>query len=135
VLRAVFGATHVDAATAALAPETAVFWDFITRYAWGAAWTRPGLDRRTRSFLTIAVLLTGGHGGELAMHVRAALTNGLSRAEISEAILHSAIYAGVQSANAAFAVAVAVAVAASRSARCGPASATWAAPARSARAA
>lgn len=127
VLRAVFGATHVDAATAALTPETAVFWDFITRYAWGAAWTRPGLDRRTRSFLTIAVLLTGGHEGELAMHVRAALTNGLSRAEISEAILHSAIYAGVQSANAAFAVA------ASRSARCRPASATWAAPARSAR--
>ena len=105
VRRAVLGDTHVDAATAAITPETAVFQDFITRYAWGEVWTRPGLDRRTRSFLTIAALVTGGHEGELAMHVRAALTNGLSRAEISEAILHTAIYAGVPAANAAFAVA------------------------------
>ncbi|MDJ0338220.1 4-carboxymuconolactone decarboxylase [Cryobacterium sp. PH31-O1] len=105
VRRAVLGDKHVDAATAAITPETAVFQDFITRYAWGEIWTRPGLDRRTRSFLTIAALVTGGHEGELAMHVRAALTNGLSRAEISEAILHTAIYAGVPAANAAFAVA------------------------------
>jgi len=105
VRRAVLGDAHVDAATAAITPETAVFQDFITRYAWGEIWTRPGLDRRTRSFLTIAALVTGGHEGELAMHVRAALTNGLSRAEISEAILHTAIYAGVPAANAAFAVA------------------------------
>ena len=105
VRRAVLGDKHVDAATAAITPETAVFQDFITRYAWGEVWTRPGLDRRTRSFLTIAALVTGGHEGELAMHVRAALTNGLSRAEISEAILHTAIYAGVPAANAAFAVA------------------------------
>jgi len=105
VRRAVLGDAHVDAATAAITPETAVFQDFITRYAWGEIWTRPGLDRRTRSFLTIAALVTGGHEGELAMHVRAALTNGLTRAEISEAILHTAIYAGVPAANAAFAVA------------------------------
>ena len=105
VRRAVLGNKHVDAATAAITPETAVFQDFITRYAWGEVWTRPGLDRRTRSFLTIAALVTGGHEGELAMHVRAALTNGLTRAEISEAILHTAIYAGVPAANAAFAVA------------------------------
>ncbi|WP_104176903.1 4-carboxymuconolactone decarboxylase [Cryobacterium sp. Y50] len=105
VRRAVLGDKHVDAATAAITPETAVFQDFITRYAWGEVWTRPGLDRRIRSFLTIAALVTGGHEGELAMHVRAALTNGLSRAEISEAILHTAIYAGVPAANAAFAVA------------------------------
>jgi 3-oxoadipate enol-lactonase/4-carboxymuconolactone decarboxylase len=105
VRRAVLGDKHVDAATAAITPETAVFQDFITRYAWGEVWTRPGLDRRTRSFLTIAALVTGGHEGELAMHVRAALTNGLTRAEISEAILHTAIYAGVPAANTAFAVA------------------------------
>ena len=105
VRRAVLGDTHVDAATAAITPETAVFQDFITRYAWGEIWARPGLDRRTRSFLTIAALVTGGHEGELAMHVRAALSNGLTRAEISEAILHTAIYAGVPAANTAFAVA------------------------------
>jgi 3-oxoadipate enol-lactonase/4-carboxymuconolactone decarboxylase len=105
VRRAVLGDAHVDAATAAITPETADFQDFITRYAWGEIWTRPGLDRRTRSFLTIASLVTGGHEQELAMHVRAALTNGLTRAEISEAILHTAIYAGVPAANSALAVA------------------------------
>nr|WP_241981844.1 carboxymuconolactone decarboxylase family protein [Cryobacterium ruanii] len=105
VRRAVLGDTHVDAANAAITPETAAFQDFITRYAWGEIWTRPGLDRRTRSFLTIAALVTGGHEVELALHVRSALTNGLTRAEISEAIMHTAIYAGVPAANAAFAVA------------------------------
>lgn len=105
VRRAVLGDTHVDAATAAITPETADFQDFITRYAWGEIWTRPGLDRRTRSFLTLACLVTGGHEQELAMHVKAALTNGLSRAEISEALLHTAIYAGVPAANSAFGVA------------------------------
>nr|WP_255455693.1 4-carboxymuconolactone decarboxylase [Cryobacterium lactosi] len=105
VRREVLGDAHVDRATAAITPETADFQDFLTRYAWGEIWTRPGLDRRTRSFLTIAALVTGGHEGELAMHVRAALTNGLSRAEISEAILHTAIYAGVPAANAAFTIA------------------------------
>lgn len=105
VRRAVLGDAHVDAATAAITPETADFQDFITRYAWGEIWTRPGLDRRTRSFLTIASLVTGGHEHELAMHVRAALTNGLTRAEISEAIMHTAIYAGVPAANSALGVA------------------------------
>ncbi|WP_308196457.1 bifunctional 3-oxoadipate enol-lactonase/4-carboxymuconolactone decarboxylase PcaDC [Cryobacterium zhongshanensis] len=105
VRRAVLGDTHVDAATAAITPETADFQDFITRYAWGEIWTRPGLDRRTRSFLTLACLITGGHEHELAMHVRAALTNGLSRAEISEAMLHTAIYAGVPAANSALSIA------------------------------
>jgi 3-oxoadipate enol-lactonase/4-carboxymuconolactone decarboxylase len=105
VRRAVLGDAHVDAATAAITPETADFQSFITRYAWGEIWTRPGLDRRTRSFLTIASLVTGTHLHELAMHVRAALGNGLTRAEISEAILHTAIYAGVPAANSAMAVA------------------------------
>ena len=105
VRRAVLGDAHVDAATAAITSETADFQDFITRYAWGEIWSRPGLDRRTRSFLTLACLVTGGHDGELAMHVRAALTNGLTRAEISEAILHTAIYAGVPAANSALGVA------------------------------
>jgi 3-oxoadipate enol-lactonase/4-carboxymuconolactone decarboxylase len=105
VRRAVLGDIHVDAANAAITPETADFADFITRYAWGEISTRPGLDRRTRSFLPIAALVTRGHEGELAMPVRAALTDGLTRAEICEAILHTAIYAGVPAANAAFAVA------------------------------
>jgi 4-carboxymuconolactone decarboxylase len=103
--RAVLGDAHVDRATAAITPETADFQDFITRYAWGEIWTRPGLDRRTRSFLTIASLVTGGLEHELAMHVRAALTNGLTRAEISEAIMHTAAYAGVPAANSALGVA------------------------------
>jgi 3-oxoadipate enol-lactonase/4-carboxymuconolactone decarboxylase len=105
VRRAVLGDAHVDRATAAITPETADFQDFITRYAWGEIWTRPGLDRRTRSFLTIASLVTGRHEQELVMHVRAALTNGLTRAEISEAIMHTAIYAGVPAANAALGLA------------------------------
>jgi 3-oxoadipate enol-lactonase/4-carboxymuconolactone decarboxylase len=105
VRRAVLGDAHVDAATAAITPETEDFQDFITRYAWGEIWTRPGLDRRTRSFLTIASLVTGGHEHELAMHVRAALINGLTRAEISEAIMHTAIYAGLPAANSALGVA------------------------------
>nr|WP_277613079.1 4-carboxymuconolactone decarboxylase [Cryobacterium cryoconiti] len=104
VRRAVLGDAHVDAATAAITPETADFQDFITRYAWGEIWSRPGLDRRTRSFLTLACLVSGGHENELGMHVRAALTNGLTRREISEAILHTAIYAGVPAANSALTV-------------------------------
>lgn len=105
VRRSVLGDAHVDSATAAITPETADFQSFITRYAWGEIWTRPGLDRRTRSFLTIASLVTGSHLHELALHVRAVLGNGLTRAEISEAILHTAIYAGVPAANSAMGVA------------------------------
>jgi 3-oxoadipate enol-lactonase/4-carboxymuconolactone decarboxylase len=105
VRRAVLGNAHVDAANARITPETADFQEFITRYAWGEIWTRPGLSRRDRSLLTLSSLITGGHDNEVGMHVRGALTNGLSRAEISEAILHTAIYAGVPAANAAFAIA------------------------------
>lgn len=105
VRRAVLGDAHVDRASASITPETAAFQDFITRYAWGEIWSRPGLDRRSRSLLTLASLITGGHQHELALHVRAALTNGLTRAEISEAILHTGVYAGLPAANAALALA------------------------------
>jgi 3-oxoadipate enol-lactonase/4-carboxymuconolactone decarboxylase len=105
VRRAVLGDAHVDAANARITPETADFQDFITRYAWGEIWSRPGLTRRERSFITLASLVTGGHENEIAMHVRAGLTNGLSRAEISEAIMHTALYAGLPAANSAFAIA------------------------------
>lgn len=105
VRRAVLGDAHVDAATARITAETVDFQDFITRYAWGEVWTRPGLSRRDRSLLTLSSLITGGHENEVAMHVRGALANGLSREEISEAILHTAIYAGVPAANSAFAIA------------------------------
>jgi 3-oxoadipate enol-lactonase/4-carboxymuconolactone decarboxylase len=105
VRREVLGDAHVDAANAKITAETADFQEFITRYAWGEIWTRPGLDRKQRSLVTLASLVTGQHSNEIGMHVRAALTNGLTRAEISEAILHTAIYAGVPSANAAFAIA------------------------------
>ncbi|RFA19356.1 bifunctional 3-oxoadipate enol-lactonase/4-carboxymuconolactone decarboxylase PcaDC [Subtercola boreus] len=105
VRREVLGDAHVDAATRRITPETDDFQTFITRYAWGSIWTRPGLDRRSRSLLTLACLVTGGHEAELRMHVRAALTNGLSRAEISEALLHTAIYAGVPAANSAMGIA------------------------------
>jgi 3-oxoadipate enol-lactonase/4-carboxymuconolactone decarboxylase len=103
--RAVLGDAHVDASNAAITPETADFEDFITRYAWGEIWTRPGLTRRDRSLVTLSSLVTGGREREIAAHVRAALTNGLSRAEVSETILHTAIYAGVPAASAGFAIA------------------------------
>jgi 3-oxoadipate enol-lactonase/4-carboxymuconolactone decarboxylase len=108
VRRAVLGDAHVDAANQKVTAETAAFQDFITRYAWGEVWSRPGLDRRTRSFLTLAALVAGGHPNELGMHVRAALTNGLTREEITEALLHTAIYAGLPAANSAFAIAAQV---------------------------
>ena len=84
---------------------TADFQDFITRCAWGEVWTRPGLDRRMRSAITLAVLMTLRAEEEIAMHVRAALRNGLTADEIGEVLLHGAIYAGVPAANTAFAVA------------------------------
>ncbi|MGH2876485.1 MAG: carboxymuconolactone decarboxylase family protein, partial [Solirubrobacteraceae bacterium] len=92
-------------AVAGTTPFTADFQDFITRYAWGGIWTRPGLDRRTRSAITLTALVAHGHGSELAMHVRAALTNGLTRHEIGEILLQCAVYCGVPAANTAFAVA------------------------------
>ena len=89
-------------------PFTAPFQDLITRYAWGEIWTRPGLDRRTRSCVTLTALVAGGHHDELAMHVRAALRNGLTHEEIQEVLLQSAIYCGVPAANTAFAIAARV---------------------------
>jgi 3-oxoadipate enol-lactonase/4-carboxymuconolactone decarboxylase len=105
VRRAVLGDAHVDRAAARTTAFTAPFQDFITRYAWGDIWTRPGLDRRTRSCITLTALVAGGHHEELALHVRAALRNGLTPDEIGEVLLQSAVYCGVPAANAAFAVA------------------------------
>jgi 4-carboxymuconolactone decarboxylase len=105
VRRAVLGDAHVDRAVANTTDFTAPFQDFITRCAWGDIWTRPGLDRRTRSVITLTVLTALGHENELAMHVRAAVRNGLSADEIGEVLLHTAIYAGVPAANTAFAIA------------------------------
>ncbi|WP_285505454.1 4-carboxymuconolactone decarboxylase [Actinokineospora sp. NBRC 105648] len=105
VRRQVLGDAHVDRAVAATTPFTSAFQDLITRYAWGEIWTRPGLDRRTRSCITLTALIAHGHHDELAMHVRAALTNGLTPDEIGEVILQSAIYCGVPAANSAFAIA------------------------------
>jgi 4-carboxymuconolactone decarboxylase len=105
VRRAVLGDEHVDRAVAGTTEFTADFQDLITRYAWGEIWTRPGLDRRTRSCITLTALVAGGHEHELAMHVRAALRNGLTPDEIKEVLLQTAIYCGVPAANAAFAIA------------------------------
>ncbi|MEU6714512.1 4-carboxymuconolactone decarboxylase [Nonomuraea sp. NPDC046802] len=105
VRREVLGDEHVDRAVARTTGFTRDFQDFITRYAWGEIWTRPGLDRRTRSCVTLTALVARGHLDELAMHVRAALRNGLSPDEIGEVLLQSAVYCGVPAANAAFAVA------------------------------
>jgi 4-carboxymuconolactone decarboxylase len=103
--REVLGDAHVDGAIARTTDFTAPFQDFVTRYAWGAVWSRDGLDRRTRSAITLAVLTALGHEHELAMHVRAAVRNGLSPAEICEVLLHTSVYAGLPAANCAFAIA------------------------------
>jgi 4-carboxymuconolactone decarboxylase len=105
VRREVLGDEHVDRAIENTTEFTGAFQEFITRYAWGSVWTRDGLDRRTRSAITLAILTALGREHELAMHVRAARTNGLTPEEISEVLLHTAVYAGVPAANAAFAVA------------------------------
>jgi 4-carboxymuconolactone decarboxylase len=105
VRRAVLGDDHVDRATARTTPFTADFQEFITRYAWGEVWTRPGLDRRTRSCVTLALLTALRCHEELPMHVRAAVRNGLTPDEIKEVLLHAAVYAGVPAANTAFALA------------------------------
>ncbi|MEO3773011.1 4-carboxymuconolactone decarboxylase [Micromonospora sp. B9E7] len=105
VRRQVLGDDHVDRAIDGTDEFTADFQDFITRYAWGEVWSRPGLDRRTRSCITLAVLATLHHDDELAMHVRAALRNGLSPAEVAEVLLQVGVYAGVPAANRAFKVA------------------------------
>jgi 4-carboxymuconolactone decarboxylase len=105
VRREVLGDAHVDRATAAATDFTRPFQDYLTEAAWGSVWTREGLDRRTRSCLTLALLTALGCHEELAMHVRAAVRNGLTPDEIGEVLLHTAVYAGVPRANAAFAVA------------------------------
>uniref|UniRef100_UPI003898F73B 4-carboxymuconolactone decarboxylase n=1 Tax=Actinoplanes sandaracinus TaxID=3045177 RepID=UPI003898F73B len=105
VRREVLGAAHVDRVTAATTAFTRDFQDLITRYAWGEIWTRPGLQRRERSLITLTALIALGHHEELAMHVRAARTNGLSDDEIKELILQTAIYCGVPAANTAFRIA------------------------------
>jgi 4-carboxymuconolactone decarboxylase len=105
VRREVLGDEHVDDAIERTTEFTADFQDFITRYAWGEIWTRPGLDRRTRSCITLTALMAFGHLHELRMHVRAAVRNGLTQDEIKEVLLQGAIYCGVPAANVAFAVA------------------------------
>ncbi len=103
--REVLGDEHVDRAIEGTTEFTADFQDLITRYAWGEIWTRPGLDRRTRSAFTLNSLPALGHHHELALHVRAALRNGLTPDEIKEVLLQAAIYCGVPAATRAFAVA------------------------------
>lgn len=108
VRRQVLGDAHVDRAEARKTPFTQDFQSLITRYAWGEVWTRPGLDRRTRSVITLTALIAGSHWEELAMHVAAARRNGLTEDEISEVILQTAIYCGVPAANHAYAIAAEV---------------------------
>ena len=102
VRREVLSDAHVDRAIAGTTPSTADFQDLITRYAWGEIWTRPGLDRRSRSIAVLSSMIALGHEEEFEMHVHAALRNGLAPDEIIEVILQSAIYAGVPAANTAF---------------------------------
>ena len=105
IRREVLGDEHVDRAIESTTEHTAAFQDLITRYAWGEIWGRPGLDRRTRSAITLTALVALGHHNELALHVRAALRNGLTADEVKEVLLQSAIYCGVPAANSAFAIA------------------------------
>jgi 4-carboxymuconolactone decarboxylase len=105
IRREVLGDEHVDRAQARTTEFTAPFQEFIQRYAWGEVWNRPGLDRRARSMITLAALTAVRAEGELELHVRAALRNGLTPEEIGEVLLHTAVYAGVPAANAAFAIA------------------------------
>ena len=100
--RSVLGNAHVDAATARKTPFDEDFQTFITEGAWGSVWSRPGLSKRERSMLTIALLAALGHDEEVAMHVRATVNTGCSPDDIKEALLHVAVYAGVPAANRAF---------------------------------
>ena len=102
IRRDVLGDDHVDRAIARTTGDTAAFQDFITRYAWGEIWARPGLDRRTRSAVTLTALTALGHFEELAMHIRAARRNGMTTEEIGEVLLQCAVYCGVPAANQAF---------------------------------
>jgi 4-carboxymuconolactone decarboxylase len=102
IRRAVLGDTHVDQAIATQNEFTAEFQDLITRYAWGEIWTRPDLDRKTRSLITIAMMVALNRSEELQLHLKAASKNGATRAEIKEVLLQAAIYCGVPAANHAF---------------------------------
>jgi 4-carboxymuconolactone decarboxylase len=104
IRREVLGDEHVVRAVERTTDETRDFQDFITRYAWGEIWARPGLDRRTRSCITLTALVALGRFDELAMHIRGARRNGVSDEEIAEVLLHTAVYCGVPAANSAFAV-------------------------------
>jgi 4-carboxymuconolactone decarboxylase len=105
VRREVLGDAHVDRATESATDFTADFQELITKYAWGEIWSRPGLDRKTRSAITLTALVALGREHELPMHVRASLRNGLTVDEIKEVLLQTAVYAGVPAANSAFAIA------------------------------
>lgn len=105
VRREVLGDEHVDRAVAKTTEFTRPFQDYITTAAWGSVWTRPGLDRKTRRCITLAVLTALGCHDEIAMHVRAALSDGMSPADIAEVLLHTGVYAGVPAANTAFGIA------------------------------
>jgi 4-carboxymuconolactone decarboxylase len=102
VRRTVLGDAHVDRAQANENNFNAAFQDLITRYAWGEIWTRPGLPRKTRSLITIGMMIALNRGEELRLHLRAAANNGVSRKEIQEVLLQAAIYCGVPAANSAF---------------------------------
>jgi 4-carboxymuconolactone decarboxylase len=105
IRREILGDEHVDRAHATSTSFTRDFQDLLTRYAWGEIWARPGLDRRTRSLITLTALVALGRQEELALHVRAALRNGVTAAEIEETFLHAAVYCGIPAANGAFAIA------------------------------
>ncbi|HGE8473472.1 MAG: 4-carboxymuconolactone decarboxylase [Serratia marcescens] len=102
VRRAVLGDEHVGNTLAALSPFNEEFQHFITRYAWGEVWTRPGLSRHTRSLITIAMLIALNREAELKMHIRAAFNNGVTREELKEVLMHAALYCGLPASNAAF---------------------------------
>jgi 4-carboxymuconolactone decarboxylase len=108
VRREVLGDSYVEQAAAKTTDFTRDFQRIVTEFAWGTIWTRPGLDRRSRSMITITALIARGHHEELALHIRAGLRNGLSREEIKEVLLQAAVYCGVPDANAAFRVAASV---------------------------
>lgn len=102
VRRGVLGDAHVDRSLTKVNDFNGDFQDFITRYAWGEVWSRPGLARHTRSLLTLALMVALNRGDEFKMHVRAAFNNGVTRDEIKELLLHTALYAGLPAANTAY---------------------------------
>jgi 4-carboxymuconolactone decarboxylase len=105
VRREVLGNAHVDRTLKKRNAFNEAFQEFLTRYAWGEIWTRPGLPRRTRSMLTVAMLVALGRDEELRMHIQAAIRNGVSREELQEVLMHTAVYCGLPAANAAFRIA------------------------------